>query len=129
MLRPLIPFVIAVIVSAALATSADAQVTVQRKLTATPDRTATLEEQLVNRLRATSDQQRAYIKFLVKQVNEEKLPASLVLAIQKKALQRNRYFPFPFFERAMQFEAAKRGVALPLVQHYATTRVLPNAVR
>lgn len=109
--------------------TADAQITAPRSLSATPDPIATLEEQLINRLRATSNEQRAYIKFVIKQVREQRLDLRLVVAIEKKALRRNRFFPFPFFERAMRFEAAKRNVALPPVQQFATTKVLPTATR
>jgi hypothetical protein len=129
MIRHLIPIVIAIVTVAAVAKSADAQVTEPRKLSATPTRVATLEEILVNTLRATRNDQKAYIKFLVKQVDRGKLEARLVLAIGKKAIQRNRYYPFPYFERAMHFEANKRNVFLPPVQQFATTRILPNAVR
>jgi hypothetical protein len=125
--RPFIPIVLALFAAAGFDSVADAQVTMPRILSATPKRTATLEEQLVNRLRATQDQQKAYIKFLVKQVNENKLDTRLVLAIEKKALQRNPYYPFPFFERAMRFEAKKRNVILPPVQLFATTRLLPDS--
>jgi hypothetical protein len=41
--------------------------------------------------------------------------------VESYAVRRNRYFPFPFFERAMQFEAAKRKIALPAVERFATT--------
>ena len=129
MIRHLIPIFIAMITVAAVAGSADAQVTEPRTLSATPPRVATLEEILVNKLRATRNDQKAYIKFLVRQVDNGKLEAKLVLAIGKKAIRRNRYYPFPYFERAMRFEANKREVFLPPVQQFATTKILPDAAR
>ncbi|MEM1070685.1 MAG: hypothetical protein AAGG48_27595 [Planctomycetota bacterium] len=104
------------------AVSAQAQITEPRTLSATPIRKATLEEQLTNRLRATRDDQKAYIRFVVKRVEEGDLEKRLVLAVEKYSIRRNRYFPFPFFERAIRFEAAKRSVLLPSVQTFATTR-------
>jgi hypothetical protein len=127
MIRQLIPIVIAMVAMAAVAGSADAQVTEPRIISATPPPVATLEEILVNKLRATRNDQQAYIKFLIKQVDRKKLETQLVLAIAKKAIQRNRYYPFPYFERAMRFEANKRNVFLPPVQQFATTRILPGA--
>ncbi|MCG8648734.1 MAG: hypothetical protein MI861_02815 [Pirellulales bacterium] len=123
------PCLLAILTFALLAQteSASAQVTAPRVLSASPNRMATLEEQLTNRLRATSEQQKAFIRFLVKQVRDGRLDAKLVVAVERKALLRNRLFPFPFFERAIRFEASKRRVMLPPVQRFATTkRVAPR---
>lgn len=106
------------------AAPADAQITEGRTLSATIDPIATLEEQLVNRLKATTTERRAFIKFVVKKVREEKLTPALVVAIERKSIRRNRHFPFPFFERAMRVEAAKRKVLLPPVRQFATTKVV-----
>jgi hypothetical protein len=46
----------------------------------------------------------------------------LVVAIERYAIRRNPQFPFPFFERAMRIEAAKRGVTLPESRQFATTK-------
>ena len=129
MIRHLIPIIIATVAVAAMPTTADAQISQPGKLSAGPTRVATLEEILVNKLRATRNDQRAYIKFVVKQVEQKKLKAELVLAIEKKAIQRNRFYPFPFFERAMRFEAEKRNVFLPPVRQFATTKILPDTLR
>lgn len=101
--------------------TATAQVTVPRVLSATTDRSATLEEQLVNRLRATSEDQRAYLRFVVLQVKEEKLDLRLVVAVERYALRRRPDFPFLFFERAMKVQAAKYGVVMPPVKSFAST--------
>jgi hypothetical protein len=105
--------------------SLHAQITPPRKLSAEIDRFATLEEQLINRLRATRGDQQAYIKFVVDQVRKGKLEAGLVVAVERYALRRNPHYPFPFFERAIKFEASKRGVVLPPVRHFNTTRIVP----
>ena len=100
----------------------DAQITQPRILSASPDRYANLTEQLTNRLRAFDQEKRSYIAFVVAKVREGKLEARLVLAAQRYAIRRNSEFPFPFFERALRVEAGKRGVALPTVRQFASTR-------
>jgi hypothetical protein len=102
---------------------ASAQLTAPRIMTSEGDRFATLEEQLTNRLRATREDQQAYIHFVVDQVRDGKLETKLVVAIERYALRRNGGYPFPFFERALKHEAAKRGVALPPVEHFASTKL------
>ena len=113
----------AVLITASWARSADAQITAPRILSAQNDRFATLDEQLTNRLRATADDQKAYIDFVVKQVRKKRLDLRLVVAVERYALRRNRHFPFPYFERALRYEAAKRGVALPTVRQFASTKL------
>lgn len=111
-----------------LADSAYAQLTVPRKLSATPDPIATLEEQLINRLKATTPERKGFVKFVVKRVRQEKLSPALVVAIERKAIRKNRFFPFPYFERAIRFEANKRNVALPPVRQFATTKSVPDRI-
>ena len=107
-----------------------AQITAPRSLTAEGDRYANLQEQLVNRLRATRDDQQAYINYVIKQVRKGKLETKLVVAIERYAMRRNRDYPFPFFERAIRYEASKRGVELPPVEHFASTRsISPGTAR
>ena len=101
---------------------ASSQITEPRKLSASLDRYANLEEQLVNRLRAFDQEKRSYIKMVVKKVSDGKLDAKLVLAIQRYAIRRNAEFPFPFFERALRYEAGKRSVNLPTVRQFASTK-------
>jgi hypothetical protein len=102
--------------------SATAQITPPRILSAGVDRFANLEEQLTNRLRATSEEQRDYVKFVVKQVREGKLDTKLVVAIERYARRRHPRLPFLFFERALRYEANKRGVTLPTVKQFASTK-------
>ncbi|MEE2937901.1 MAG: hypothetical protein VYA84_18085 [Planctomycetota bacterium] len=108
--------------SVAINSNVHAQITQQQLNTGAPGRVASLEEQLVNRLRATTADQRTYNKAIVTKVDEKKLDERLVFAVVRYAIRRNRYFPFPFFQRAMRYEAAKRRVTLPSVQEVASTR-------
>ncbi len=94
------------------ANQADAQITAPRVLSGSQQQVATLQEQLNNQLRATTEQQRAYVAYLVQQVRKGRLDLRLLIAVKKKAVLKNRYYPFPFFERAIRFEAAKRNVTL-----------------
>ncbi|MBB3209363.1 hypothetical protein FHS27_005203 [Rhodopirellula rubra] len=101
--------------------TASAQITAPRILSADMDSTARLEERLINRLHATTETQAAYIRYVVKLVEEEKLETRLVVAIEQYAIRRNSRYAFPFFERALRYEAAKRGVALTSVRHFQST--------
>ncbi len=85
------------------------------------DAVASLEDQLINRLRATEEQQRGYIRRVTLLVREGKLEPRLVVAVYRYAVRRQPVYPFPYFERAMRFEAQKRGIRLPPVQLVATT--------
>ncbi len=77
---------------------------------------ASLSEYLVNRLRATTDDQQDYVQQVVKLVEDGKLEKRLVLALERYARRRSPYFPLPVFERAMRYEGARRGVAVPALQ-------------
>ncbi len=77
---------------------------------------ASLSEYLVNRLRATTDDQQDYVRQIVKLVEDGKLEKRLVLALERYARRRSPYFPLPIYERALRYEAGKRGVAVPTLQ-------------
>ena len=94
--------VMLLLTSLALSGAAEAQISASPTLSTSPNGRTTLEEMLVRRLRVTSNEQKAYLKFLLKQVRAGKLDVKLVLAIQHKALGKNPIIPFPYFERAMQ---------------------------
>lgn len=79
---------------------------------------ATLGDQLVNRLRATTPERQSFVLEVVRRTEIGELDVGLVLAVQRYAIRRNRQFPFPFFERAIRFEAAKRNVTLPSVRTF-----------
>ncbi len=106
----------------AISQPAFSQITETRTLSASIDRSASLEEQLVNRLRAFDEEKRSYLKMVVKKVGDGKLDRRLVYAVQRYAIRRNSEFPFPFFERALRFEAGKRGVSLPTVRQFVSTK-------
>ena len=95
-----------VITAAFAAVPAQAQITTPRKLSASPDRFTSLQEQLINRLRATTEDKQAYIRRLVALVRSNKLDVKLVVAIERKALQSRPGFPFPYFDQAIKIEAA-----------------------
>jgi hypothetical protein len=99
-----------------------AQITDPRVTSATEGRTATLEEQLINQLRATTEERKAYVRMVVQYTTTGELDPRLVIAIQRYAARKNPQFPFPYFERAMRFEAEKRGIELPPVQLLAGSR-------
>ncbi len=119
-------FLPAIIVVAFLLSSADsaqAQITNSRTLSASTDRFANLQEQLINRLRATTQDKKDFLIKVVQLVKTGKLNADLVVALERYALRRHPAFPFPYFERALRFESAKRGVTVPTIQQVRSTRV------
>lgn len=91
---------------------------------ATGDRYTTLEEQLINRLRASAEDQRNYLRFVVDQVERGRIDIKLVVGIERYAIRRNPSLPFPFFERAFRFQAARQGITVPPVRQFATARNL-----
>lgn len=103
-----------------------AQTTIPRMSTVTVDPYKTLEDQLLSRMRATSREQRGYLQFIVTQVKEGRLDMRLVVAIERYAIRRRADFPFPFFEAALRTEAAKRGVILPRVETFASSKIVSS---
>lgn len=100
------------------APSAQAQITTRTQLGTQGDSTAKLYERLVNRLHATTQPQQDYLLEITKRVNERKLDLRLVVAIERYSIRRDSHYPFPFFERALKYEAAKRGITLPSIKLY-----------
>tara|TARA_R110002049_G_scaffold27321_2_gene94134 strand:- start:294136 stop:294528 length:393 start_codon:yes stop_codon:yes gene_type:complete len=101
--------------------TATAQITTPRVIGSSNIRIANLDEQLTNRLRAISVEQRNYIRYIIRQVELKKLDVKLIVAVERYALRKNPEFPFPFFERAIRFEASKRGVSLPTVKEFSAS--------
>ena len=99
-----------------------AQITSTRSFAGTEVRRASLEEFLINRLRATNEDQKAYIREIVKRVTDKKLELKLVLAMERVARRRSPFFLLPYFERSLRVEAAKRGVAVPTIKQVIATR-------
>ncbi|RPH77517.1 MAG: hypothetical protein EHM77_07940 [Planctomycetaceae bacterium] len=91
---------------------------------------ASLEQQLINRLKATTEDRQAYIRLVVLKTETGELETARVLGVERYAIRRNPNFPFPYFERAMRHEANKVGIYLPPVQLLAypanRTAVLPT---
>ena len=102
--------------------TASAQITTPRTLSASTDQLATLQEFLINRLRATTEERKAYVRRVVELVRTGKLETKLVLAIYRHAIKKNPTFPLPFFERALKVEAGKRGVAVPTIRQFLSTK-------
>ncbi len=119
----------AVLFALLFAPPAEAQISFPSPASARGQATASLEDQLINRLRATAEEQQAFIRFVAARVREDKLERGLVLAIERYALKRNRLLPFNYFARAMRFEASRRGVSLPPVQQFVTTQVFRSQRR
>lgn len=121
---------------AGLATTASAQITTtgtgQRAVTsavsrlAQVDPVASLQDQLVNRLHATTEPQIAYLQNVTRLVEQDRLKIQLVVAVQRYAIRRNARYPFPYFERALKHEAQKRGVTLPSIRLFQSS-TLPSA--
>ncbi|KAA5547147.1 hypothetical protein FYK55_01670 [Roseiconus nitratireducens] len=93
-----------------------AQITAPQILSAVPSQQASLDEFLINRLRATTAGQQSYVREVVKLVDEKKLERRLVLAMERYARRKSPYFPLPVFERAMRYQGAKQGVTVPMIK-------------
>lgn len=104
-----------------LAPAASAQITTPRVTTAGGSKVATLEEQLINRLRATTEDRQEYIRLVVAKVEQGALDQGRVLAIARYAMNKNPQLPFPYFERPMRLEAERNGIYLPPVRLLAGT--------
>lgn len=96
--------------------SVRAQITVPLDKSTSGVQVATLEQQLINRLKATTEDRQAYIRLVVQKTETGELETARVIGIERYAIRRNPNFPFPYFERAMRHEASKLGIYLPPVQ-------------
>ncbi|MDM4015877.1 hypothetical protein [Roseiconus lacunae] len=85
-------------------------------LTPVPSKAPSLEDYLVSRLRATSEDQRSYVHEIVRLIDQRKLDKRLVLALERRARGKNPVFPLPVFERTLRFEAARRRITVPTIQ-------------
>jgi len=99
-----------------LAPAAYGQITGPRVTSADGPQVATLEEQLINRLRATTEERQSYIRLILAKTEQGLFDQGRILAIERYAIKKNPRFPFPYFERVMQFEAQRTGVYLPPVR-------------
>lgn len=103
---------IALFLSVAAASVASAQLTQPRSLQSSARRTSSLEEQLINGLRATRPEQKQFLRNIVKHVNQKRLDLRVVNAVFKWARNRQPNYPFPYFERGLRVESQKRGLVL-----------------
>lgn len=104
--------------SLAISATTQAQIAPRRDPTQPRDRFTMLEDRLINRLRAVKFEQQAYIRRLVNLVRNRRLQERMVTAIEKKSLEKRPVFPFPYFEQAIKFEGAKRGVVVLTVAEF-----------
>ena len=93
-----------------------AQITTPQILSAQPTKRATIEDYLINRLRATTEDQKAYVRTVVQLVDQKRLDLKLVLALQRRARMKMPHFPLPIFEQTIRFEGRKRGVVVPTLR-------------
>jgi hypothetical protein len=70
-----------------------------------------LKEQLESGLRPRSPAEFAYVQRVVELTRENKLPLKLVKVTFNWA-RRKRPYPFPYFQRALTIELAKRGIRI-----------------
>lgn len=120
-LKGIVFVLVGLAISATHCSPLSAQITTPRVLSSELDQVAKLNEQLINRLHATTDAQIAFLHHVTKLVDQGKLERRLVFAVQRYAIGRNSHFPFPYFERALRFEAAKRHVTLPSIRLFQST--------
>ncbi|PAY19722.1 hypothetical protein CKO51_09460 [Rhodopirellula sp. SM50] len=102
--------------TAGLAPRVAAQTGITNTAIVAPTQGAALDDYLISRLRATTEDQRHYVREIVKLVDQNKLEKRLVLALERYARRKSPYFPLPAYERALRVEAAKRGVAVPTLK-------------
>ncbi len=76
-------------------------------------RTVDLEDQLRNGLRVARPEQVAFVKVVVLQTENERLPQAMVNLVYRWAIEKNEKIPFPYFQFAMRELARRRGVMLP----------------
>ena len=79
---------------------------------ATANKVLGLEDQLKTGLRARSSEDVAFIKDVVSLVQRGELPVKLVNSTFIWAIQHQRKYPFPAFERALRIQAERIGVDL-----------------
>ena len=92
----------------ALAPAAYGQITAPRVTSADGPQVATLEEQLINRLRATTEERQSYIRLILAKTEQGLFDQGRILAIERYAIKKNPRFPFPYFELHHAFEVGKR---------------------
>ena len=69
-----------------------------------------LKQQLQSHLRPRSPQEFAFIDRVVSMVQRDELPLRTVKATFNWARKKPRQYRFPYFQRALQIEAARLGI-------------------
>lgn len=109
-------FLIVLLITVVAMQTVHAQITPPPGISISQSQEASLADFLINRLRATSGDQRSYVREIVRLTDQGRLERRLLLALERYAKRKNPYFPLPVFERALRIEAGKRGVAVPLIR-------------
>lgn len=112
----------------AVGSSAQAQIVAPNTTMSAPY-VSTLQDQLVNGLRATRVEQQAFLKNIVQLHDQKTLDSRLINAVYRWSVRRQPQYPFPYFERAIRIESMKRGVYLPpiaLVNNSGTLQLPEN---
>ncbi|MHB0956602.1 MAG: hypothetical protein ACYC6N_21040 [Pirellulaceae bacterium] len=71
-----------------------------------------LHEMLTKGLKATREDEKIYIAYVVMWVGEEKLPVSLVYAAFDYARKRRPEYPFPYFHYSLKTLAKRKNIEL-----------------
>lgn len=109
-------FLFLIAVQSGLTSPASAQITTPTNRSYGGTQTVSLEDQLINRLKATTEDRQAYIRLIAQRVDAGIIDKGRVLAFERYAIRKNPHFPFPFFERAMRAEANRLDIYLPPVK-------------
>ena len=71
---------------------------------------ASLSDQLIRGLRATTDEQQQYLTNVAAAVEAGQLPRGLVNLVFRWAIERNPRVPFPYFQYALKALAKRQGI-------------------
>ena len=77
-----------------------------------------LRDYLISNLKATTDEQRAYIDKVVALVNKNRLEESLVLSLEKYSRRKSPVWPLPTFERALCIMGTRKNVLVPKLDDF-----------
>ncbi len=119
---PRILTVMVVLLACAVTTENAAHAQITRPITPRGgNQTASLYDILVSNLKATTPDQQTFLVRVVEETNNKRLDQGLALAVMRYAQHKHSAYPFPYFERAIRVEAAKRRVSLPAISVVVTT--------
>lgn len=77
-----------------------------------------LRDYLIANLKATTDEQQAYIDEVVALVNQKRLEESLVLSLEKYSRRKSPIWPLPTFERALCIMGTRTNVTVPKLDDF-----------